>query len=1226
MSTIQFQPLDVHQVPLAGRNLIEASAGTGKTFNITGLYARLILGATDATATPRFDLSRALLPEQILVVTFTKAATAELKDRIRTRLAQLAQTLAERTPFAVNGEPEAFCSQVWQQITEQGQDPAPLLEQLRLALATLDCAAISTIHSFCQRLLTEQAFEAGFDFDRTMVRDESEVLAQIARDFWRSDVYPAEVSWATYLAEHNITVDTLARLASQLAKLDPAVLLPLPAASTLEQIEQRWQAALARCHQSWQPTEVAAILRAGLSVQKFKKTAKLDFAAEPAWLDQFAAFFAQPKQPLPRQFALLAQSKLNDSLLAKFVKQGDMPPQHAFFTALDDLLDSQKSRDADLELYFNHWLLRFGEVVRQQLALRKAQAGQMSFDDSLTMLARALRDPQRAEHLIAKVRLKYRAALVDEFQDTDPTQFTIINSLFGATSDQAEPLPFFMVGDPKQAIYAFRGADVYAYLHAREQASGRYSIDTNYRSDAPIIAFVNALFAPETAFIEEKITHPHIQAKQAGASKLQVRDERKAVHAFVFDGYKAAKAEQLCHQGVAQEIANLLRLAQAGHAQLGERALAPGDIAVLVSSHQQASQMRRALSDLGVPSVSQSRQSVFDSDEARGLLALLQAANEPANSALLRRALVSSIVGLSVPQLQALIADDAAWLAQVERLQILRDEWRKAGFMVMFRRWLVESRTPARLLAFADGERRLTNLLHVAELIQNETRARPSPALLLAWLDRQVAEPDHSAESQQMRLESDADRVKIVTIHASKGLEYPIVFCPYAWKTRTELVRDQQLVAFHDEHEQLWVDAGTSERAAAIDRAQFEAKAEQMRLLYVALTRAKHRLYLAYPAFEKLHASSKSGMQNAPLAQVLYHEQKPLNTQIGECTLDEIQAAFTQLGDVSVSAWPIERAAYQPERRTQQKLSAAVWLPRPLAAPWRMVSFSGLSRGQAKHSESGADHDAAAIEAGATQLAPDLPLRFTFKRGADAGTALHGMFEHWDFSQVDRQGWQIPIAAQLQRAGLLAKDADLAEQDEGMLPELANWLGEVIDTPLGNVGFALRDLSKKQRLNEWPFLMHCPKLNLAAFCRVLAQPEFGLPAEFIAASSRLKPEQAQAYLNGVIDLVCIHQGRYFIADYKSNYLGADFADYGRAALTEAMADAHYYLQYLLYVIAWHRHMQSRMGDAYDYQRDFGGVLYLFIRGMHPQAGENGIWFDKPSAALIYALNQALGGV
>ncbi|WP_410498437.1 exodeoxyribonuclease V subunit beta [Chitinibacter sp. S2-10] len=1224
--TLHLQPLDVHTVSLSGRNLIEASAGTGKTFNITGLYARLVLGAAENADQPSFDAARGLLPEQILLVTFTKAATAELKDRIRTRLAQLAQTFEQDSPFKLGDEAEPFCEKVWQQVRDDPRvDAKALLNQLRLALATLDQAAISTIHSFCQRLLTEQAFEAGFDFDREMISDEGEVLAQITMDYWRSEVYPSPVFWVDYLQSvsiaprtRGVNVDTLGKLAASLARLDAANLLDLPAAPALVVLQQRWESALAGARRVWDAAQITSLLQSSWQAGIYKKTAKLDFTANLAWGGRVSEFFATERWQLPAELTALAQSKLDAAVLKKF--QDDVP-QHDFFAALDDLFDTRKTLEQDLALYFNHWLLRFGRFLREQLAHRKAQAGQMSFDDSLTMLAGALRDETRAAHLIAKVHQRYRAALVDEFQDTDPTQFAIIDTLFGRPTLDGEVLPFFMVGDPKQAIYAFRGADVYAYLGARAQAVGQYSIDTNYRSDARIIDFVNALFAPDHAFVESRIKHPHIKAKQSGESKLQIADDRAAVHAFVWQSSKTKYAERDCYQGVAQEIAHIL--APELQSSLGGRSVAPGDIAVLVSSHHQAAQMRKALTQLGVPSVSQSRSSVFESGEAQGLLALLKAVNEPASAPLLRRALVSPVMGYSVEQLIALQADDAAWLSQIEMLQALRDEWRKAGFMAMFRRWLVTSQAPMRLLAFDDGERRLTNLLHVAELIQNENRARPSPALLLAWLERQLAEPNAQAEAQQMRLESDADRVKLVTIHASKGLEYPIVFCPLSWTGKKELVRDTRLVAFHDENGELRVDAGTPEQATALETAEFEAYAEQMRLLYVALTRAKHRLYLAYPAFENLHHFSKPGLQNAPLAQVLFDRDGIcLRDQIAEWSVPQLADAFARLG-ATVSDWRDGAQKYQIKAEHDVVLQTAHWRNRMLAAPWRLVSFSSLSRGQARHAhaETGEDHDGLATAEVLAQAQADLPLRFTFTRGADAGTALHGMFEHWNFAQPDRSNWDAVVARQLQRVGLLAQQTD--EEGQGILPQVSLWLGEVIDTPLGIAGFKLADLSAAQRLNEWPFLMHCPKLDLAAFCRVLAEQQ--VPAEFIAASQRLKPEQLTAYLNGVIDLVCVHEGKYYIADYKSNHLGNAYADYRRDKLTEAMSDAHYYLQYLLYVIAWHRHMQARLGASYDYERDFGGVLYLFIRGMHPAEGEAGIWFDKPSVALIEALDRVLGG-
>ncbi|QLG87173.1 exodeoxyribonuclease V subunit beta [Chitinibacter bivalviorum] len=1243
-SAITLEALDVHAVPLAGRNLIEASAGTGKTFNITGLYARLILGAADpdadsdtnAAGQPCFDASRGLLPEQILLVTFTKAATAELKDRIRTRLSQLAQTFAQGSPVLLDGKPEPFCATVWQQVQSDVRvDAEQLLNQLRLALATLDQAAISTIHSFCQRLLTEQAFEAGFDFDREMVSDESEVLAQITRDFWRSEVYPSPTFWADYLRSisiaprtRGVNVETLSRIAASLAKLDVETLLALPEQPDLLALQTRWNTAVGAARRAWHEAEIASLLQAKWRDGIYKKTAKLDFTADTAWASEISDFLAQPGWSMPPELKLLTHSKLADAVLKKFQ---DQAPEHEFFAALEDLQDSRATLETDLAVYFNHWLLKFGAYAREQLVLRKAQAGQMSFDDSLTLLASALRDETRASNLIAKVHAKYRAALVDEFQDTDPTQFLIIDTLFGTPTADGDVLPFFMVGDPKQAIYAFRGADVYAYLGAREAAKGQYSIDTNYRSDAPIISFVNRLFAPETAFVEAQIQHPTIKANQCGASKCQIADDRAAVHAFVWQASKKDAAEKDCYRGVANEIAGLLKLAQQGQANLGARPLAPGDMAVLVSNHHQAAQVRRALAQVGVPSVSQSRDNVFASSEAQGLLALLKAVNEPANEPQLRRALVSGVMGYSVAQLIELQNDDAAWLAQIEMLQALRDEWRKAGFMAMFRSWLVGSQAPARLLSFDDGERSLTNLLHVAELIQNETRSRPSPALLLAWLERQVAEPNAQAEAQQMRLESDADRVKIVTIHASKGLEYPIVFCPFAWAGRKELLRDTRLVAFHDDDGHLHVDAGTMAKNEAIAAAEIEAYAEQMRLLYVALTRAKHRLYLAYPAFEKLHHTSKAGMKNAPLAQVLFRDDGiRLRDQVGEWDVGTLGKAFVHLGaadaPVSVGAWPEPGGKYRASNAQTDELQVAPWRNRALAAPWRLVSFSSLSRGQAKHAhaESAEDHDGASTALALTLPPVDLPTRFTFTRGADAGTALHGMFEHWDFAARERQGWNDIITRQLQRAGLLSLDSDdIPEQ--GIASNINQWLGEVIDTPLGDLGWRLADLPAKARLNEWPFLMHCPKLNLAAFCRVLAQPQFGVPAEFIAASERLKPEQLTAYLNGVIDLVCVHNDQYFIADYKSNFLGDEFAAYGHESMTEAMADAHYYLQYLLYVIAWQRHMRVRRGDDYNYERDFGGVLYLFIRGMHPAHGGAGVWFDKPCAPLIAALDAALGG-
>ncbi|MGL6040648.1 MAG: 3'-5' exonuclease, partial [Deefgea sp.] len=502
-------------------------------------------------------------------------------------------------------------------------------------------------------------------------------------------------------------------------------------------------------------------------------------------------------------------------------------------------------------------------------------------------------------------------------------------------------------------IYAFRGADVYAYLGARGQADACYSIDTNFRSDAPIVQFVNTLFAPQDAFVEKKITHPTIQAKHSGASKLVCADDRGPVHAFVFDGGKPEIAEKMLFAATADEIAALLNAASHGKALLGERALSPRDIAVLVPSHRQANEMRKALLKRGIAAVMQTRESVFASDEAQGLCAMLAAIEAPAQTGLLRKALVSSVMGLSVADLMALQLDDVAWQREVENLQTWRDEWRKFGFMPMFRRWLVDADISSRVLKFADGERRLTNLLHVAELIQNESRSRPSPALLLAWLTRQIAEPNQGSENQQMRLESDADRVRLVTIHASKGLEYPVVFCPFAWKGKATLIQNKDMLAFHDPADgyALKIDVGTPELQTHLEQAEHEAYAEAVRLLYVAVTRAKHRLYLAFPALDK----ASPVVKNAPLTQLLRDEAgESFRGQLKDLSLAKISAAFARLGQNM--SLPLTLSDVPKTQRFTGQLSHAADLqlgslsprfgnaPWSLAAQWRLASFTSLTR------------------------------------------------------------------------------------------------------------------------------------------------------------------------------------------------------------------------------------------------------------------------------------------
>nr|WP_314899052.1 exodeoxyribonuclease V subunit beta [uncultured Deefgea sp.] len=1258
-----YAPLLVHEVPLSGRNLIEASAGTGKTFNITGLYARLILGASIAPGEPAYNAQKGLLPEQILVVTFTKAATAELKDRIRLRLAQLTQTFVEQAPVIVNGVAEPFCADVWikfvseppvvfERVRQDGLEEwagvdlkdcssqqevqdrlhGALLKKLRLALATLDCAAISTIHSFCQRLLTEQAFEAGFDFDRKLLEDESELLTEITQDFWRTQLYRADTGWVAYLQGQKITIDVLLQYAAASKSLNPAHFLPLPSLPSIEysqEQDERYAKLWGECQKCWDQAEISALLSNALAAEIFSGTYKLNPEKWQSWLSQANRLMqsATPSVSLFKEWEKLTQSQILKMVKKEFKA---VAPTHAFFDAAEQLHLNAQSVAADLDLRLKHWLLQFGDYVREQLALRKATAGQMSFDDSINTLAGALKNPVRAQNLADKVSQKYKAALVDEFQDTDPLQFAIIDRLFGqALGDGTQP-PFFMVGDPKQAIYAFRGADVYAYLGARAQADACYSIDTNFRSDAPIVQFVNTLFAPANAFVESKITHPTINAKQSGASKLLCDDGRGPVHAFVFDGAKPEVAEKMLFAATADEIAALLNAAGEGCATLSERRLSPRDIAVLVPSHRQGNEMRKALLKRGIAAVMQTRESVFASDEAKGLCAMLAAIEAPAQTGLLRKALVSSVMGLSVAQLMALQLDDTAWQREVENLQAWRDEWRKFGFMPMFRRWLVEADITSRVLQFADGERRLTNLLHVAELVQNESRSRPSPALLLAWLTRQIADPSQGAENQQMRLESDADRVRLVTIHASKGLEYPVVFCPFSWKGKKSLLRDSGMLSFHDplDGHALKIDVGTADLVSHKAQAEHEAYAEAVRLLYVAVTRAKHRLYLAFPALEK----ASPVVKNAPLSQLLrFKSGVTFRDNLKEVDAAAIRAAFADLGEGMTPALTIsdlpEAQRYIAQHGEDVDLQLGVLsarltnAPWSLAAQWRLASFTSLTRAYGASeamAEVGADHDAHTIPSSVLLAETSDEMRFSFARGSKAGTTLHSVLENEDFTRGDTALLAANIEKQMLKSGLPL---------EGNAPdETAAWLLDVLAAPitLAQGQFTLNQLGSRQRLNEWQFLLGCKSVDIAKFCRILAKPEFNIEPRFIAAAQRLKPEKFAGYLNGFVDLVFFWQGQYFIADYKSNHLGDRLADYAPENLIDVMSDSHYYLQYLLYVCAWHRHMQSRMGDQYDYSRDFGGVLYLFIRGMSSNDIDCGVYKDIPSLDLIEALNAALG--
>ncbi|HHB8411789.1 TPA: exodeoxyribonuclease V subunit beta [Klebsiella pneumoniae] len=1166
------ESLDPLRLPLIGERLIEASAGTGKTFTIAALYLRLLLGLGGEAAYPR-----AISVEELLVVTFTEAATEELRGRIRSNIHELRIA-------CLRGESD---NPLYSALLAEIADKDDAAKTLLLAERQMDEAAVFTIHGFCQRMLSLNAFESGMLFEQQLIEDESRLRYQACADFWRRHCYPLTRDIAAVI--HDVWKgprDLLKSLDRWLQGEAPQLKSPPAPNETLAERHQQIIARIDSLKQQWreQVGEIEGVLEnSGLDRRKFNR------GNQGKWMEKVNAWAQEETLSYQLPDAL---EKFAQSFLLERTKAGGEPPVHPLFSAVESLLASSLTL-TDLVL------ARAMVEIRDAVAREKRRRGELGFDDMLSRLDEALRGDS-GETLASAIRQRFPVAMIDEFQDTDPQQYRIFRRIWRRQPETA----LLLIGDPKQAIYAFRGADIFTYMKARGDVAAHYTLDTNWRSSPGMVGSVNRLFSlSDNPFMFHEI--PFLPVKAAAKNKglrftVDAADV-PAMNVWLMPGDTVGSGDyqtfmaQLC----ATQIRDWLSAGQRGRALLwrGEtsRPVQASDITVLVRNRLEAAQVREALQTLGIPSVYLSnRDSVFETLEAQELLWLLQAVLAPERENTLRSALATSMFGLTALDIENLNQDEQAWDALVEEFSEYRQIWRQRGVMPMLRALMTARHIAENLLATRGGERRLTDILHISELLQEAASQLESEHALVRWLAQHIAEPDSNAASQQMRLESDKHLVQIVTIHKSKGLEYPLVWLPFIARFRKQ---DQ---AFYHDRETFAAVLDLGQDEASLELAEAERLAEDLRLLYVALTRAVWHCSLGVAPLSS-RKSGNSDFHLSALGRLLQAgeamDAAGLAARLADFCHGDI--ALQRPGELDLTPW-------QAPAATIPRLSARE-LQRRIADDWRVTSYSGLQQ----HGFSGGqdllprlDVDAAGV--GEVVEEPQLTPH-QFPRGAAPGTFLHSLFEELDFTQPVPEGW---MAEKLQLSGF---DAQWA-------PVLTDWLGGVLKTRLPGPDIALNQLAARDKQVEMAFYLPIAQLLTAERLDALIRQYDPLSAD----TPPLDFRQVRGMLKGFIDLVFRHEGRYYLLDYKSNWLGEDREAYIRPAMEQAMRAHRYDLQYQLYSLALHRYLRHRLAD-YDYDRHFGGVIYLFLRGMDGQEGGQGIFTTRPVRPLIDGLDQLFAG-
>ncbi|TDR53283.1 DNA helicase/exodeoxyribonuclease V beta subunit [Halomonas ventosae] len=1320
--------LDPIHLPLTGSRLIEASAGTGKTFTIALLYVRLVLGPRDEADAESFP--RALTPPEILVVTFTNAATRELRDRIRARLVEAADAfLASRNgdessaaglrggavnpslgatdaipgvgpplrptaDSATSSSNDGLTGDLFDEppvdnsttVDDSPGDPPggdPLLalrdsyprerwpacaRRLQLAAEWMDEAAVSTIHSWCHRMLREHAFESGSLFSLEMNLDQSELELEVARDYWRSFYYALDAEALAVVTRYWETPDALAEDVRRLqgdADLLPDAPPPAGALATMQAERARVLSELKAPWPAWLE-ELAERLEAAAAAKAFDQR-KLNSRSRAGWLGALRDWAQDPELATPA-LTDTAWKRLTPEGMAEIWQQGE-PLDHPALHALAELparLEALPDAHADLLAHAVHWMAERRERMQQ----RRAELGP---DDLLERLDRAFEGPA-GKALAAHVRRQFPVALVDEFQDTDPVQYRLFDHVYrlAQAPDPEDPSAVLLIGDPKQAIYAFRGADIHTYLQARRDTAGRHvTLGTNFRSATAMVEAVNRVFrfaeahpAGRGAFLfrspEGDNPVPFLPVAAKGRKDSLTRDGEPLPAMTLWHltgGHLPGDDDEGMSKGAyfkemaarcATRMAELLREGQAVRTGIGApgepfRPLKPSDLAVLVNNANEARAIRGALLERGIKSVYLSdKEGVFETPAALELEVWLAACAEPDSERRLHAALAMPSLGMGLHDLDALQHDELAWEERVLQFRAYHRQWQRQGVLPMLHRLLADFAVPTRLLKSASGERHLTDLLHLGELLQQASAELDGEHALLRHLSEARSQPPAQADTHRLRLESDADLVQVITIHKSKGLEYPLVFLPFICAFREKKATDLPLT-WHDEAGRRHLSLEADETVLA--RADDERLGEDLRKLYVALTRARHATWLGIAPLK--------GLERSAIGQVLTAGAPLSPDGLLDALFPLVEDAGGSDGVLTVAPAPEPDDRVVPVEANDKALREALTPARRAREHWWIASYSALRLGVERTGGGEEEPETAplpsvliaepetalsmeepplleepesALEATAREMRdepqdPALPVQLAsdgslhrFPRGPAAGTFLHGLLEwagHEGFAR---------LAAEPERLNdTLARRANLRGWRE-RIPVLQAWLRGLLESelpvpnaPEGPVApLRLDRLESAHYQVELEFWFAAHRVDTGRLDALVSAHTLGG-----AARPALERDRLNGMLKGFIDLVVEHEGRFYVLDWKSNHLGRDDEAYAEAAMAEAVREKRYDLQYCLYLLALHRLLQARLPD-YDIDRHLGGALYVFLRGQH--APSRGVHRERPPRQLIEDLD------
>ena len=1179
--------LNVATLPLQGKRLIEASAGTGKTHTITNIYLRLLINHGN-----KYNKAlKPLTPKEILVVTFTDAATQELKDRIRTRI-HLAQSIFSGKIPIPN---DSFLQQIYQECSE----PDKISKQLLLAERQMDEAAIYTIHGFCHYMLNQYAFESSSLFNMTLLTDEKKMIKQAANDYWRTTFYNAphyqtKTVYYYWKTPSELLNDT--QLWLNHPDLNIITYDNLSFAKRCEQIKD-W---IDPVKNIWLKNHKKIIeLLNNYHLNKKTYTQKK--------ISQYAndiTLWANEDTLIPPKDLF----KFSSSALTIKIKKDSLVPKHQFFDKIEEL--QQHNFD------FKDILIKeaiYG--IKKHLSKLKQQHNTIGFNDLLTQFDATLQN--KGNNLLRQQIIKrYPVALIDEFQDTDFLQYRIFKTLYETSKKKSS---LIIIGDPKQAIYAFRGGDIFTYINAKYNITKKYTLSVNWRSTESMINGCNYLFQQtKKPFIYDEIpfsiTKPSTQSKKRF---LTINNKASCAITLWHPSETASSVNKeeyirCMTKNTVFQIKELLEFSDANQCTIvnenSTRNIQANDIAILVRTSKQAKTMRTALSEIGIPSVYMSEQeSVFKTMEALDIYRILQACLYPEKESLLRSALSTALLNCSASTLESLSRNEVAWEKIVKEFTNYLQIWKTHGVLCLIRKLMFNREITQQLLSFSLGERRLTDIIHISNILSEMSEYIDTPQALLTWLWHNILQNEQN-DTFYLHLESDKNLVKIITIHKSKGLEYPIVFIPYVcdWN---EISQNQGYFFHKQPNNKPTLDLTYNEKSK--EAMVKERLAEDIRLFYVGITRAIYKCYLGIAPIKKgkqNNQSQKTDLHKTAIGYLLNNGDPIPANMLKQLLLDRwcYNKEQIQLSEPLIHNCGIYKKTVHTDNFIQAKT-----FNKSIECNWKVSSYSTLNKEnqQTISAEQSKPDDTVVSPLAISNVNTKYNI-FTFPKGPHAGIFLHTLFEQISFITANISSPTEIIEKSLLHAGF----------EKTWQSTLELLVSDVLNTPLHPYSFCLGDISDNQKYSEMEFYIPIATLDSNSVNKLIQKYDsISKKAEYLKFST------IQGMLKGFIDLIFVHNDKYYIADYKSNYLGESIKNYENSTLETVMIEHRYDFQYQLYTLSLHRLLSQRLHN-YNYKTHFGGVFYLYLRGMQRNNNKTGIFYTKPCFELIDKLDKLFQGI